>query len=65
MRPAGATNFKWSMADVDRIARYSVSGMSIDQICAALAGTKFASEPEEIEDLVGQAMRTRVYRLLA
>lgn len=61
MRPAGATNLKWSMADVDRVARLSISGMSIDQICADLAGTELESTQEEIEELVAAARRCNFY----
>jgi hypothetical protein len=61
MRPAGATNTKWSIGDVDRIARLSLSGMSTEQICADLEGTELESTPEEIEELVRDARRSNFY----
>lgn len=64
MRTAGANNFKWSMADVDRITRYSISGMSIEQICAAVAGTRLKSEPEEIEDILRQVAGSQQHRVI-
>lgn len=54
MRAAGELNLKWSMADVDRIARCAVSGMSVDQICADLVDTDLESTPEEIDGLLAQ-----------
>jgi hypothetical protein len=54
VRAAGELNLKWSMADVDRVARFSISGMSTDQICAALAGTRLESTPQEIDGLLAQ-----------
>ena len=47
-------NLKWTMADVDQIKRCSISGMSVDQICADLLGTELESTPEEIEGLLAE-----------
>jgi len=57
MRPAGATNTKWSIADVDRIARGYASGLSIEQICELLKGTKQESTIEEIRELLRQVRK--------
>lgn len=61
MRPAGATNFKWSMADVDFVVGLARSGRTTSEIVERLAGTRngggrrIEATPDEIRELCWQS----------
>jgi hypothetical protein len=66
MRPAGATNFKWSMADVDFVVGLARSGRTAQEIVERLAGgngpshglptfRRITATPEEIRELCWQS----------
>lgn len=48
-------NFKWSVADLDRIFADAHRGLAAVEICAKLEGTILASPPQEIIKLCDEA----------
>jgi hypothetical protein len=57
-------NFKWSMADVYRVAALARKGWTAKDICMELRGTKLASMPYEIVALMADMnIRVRFHRL--
>lgn len=47
-------NFKWSMADVDRVAALARRHYTAENICAELRGTTLESTPAEIVRLMAE-----------
>lgn len=45
-------NFKWSMAEVDRVAALARRHFTAENICMELRGTKLESTPHEIVALM-------------
>lgn len=52
-------NFKWTMADTDRVVRMAKAGWTAVEICAAFSD-KFEASPEEVIDIC-QNRRVFVY----
>lgn len=61
MRPAGATNFKWSMADVDFVVGLARAGRTSGQIVERLLGSRadggrrIMATPEEVREICWQS----------
>jgi hypothetical protein len=55
MRPAGATNLKWSMADIDFLVGLARSGRTAAEICERVSGRGIIASPEEIRELCWQS----------
>lgn len=51
-------NLKWTVEDIDRLARFALSGLSVEKICSILEGTRLESTPEEIERLLPDIRRS-------
>jgi len=45
-------NFKWSVADVDRVAALARKGWTAENICLELRGTALESTPSEVVRLM-------------
>lgn len=48
-------NFKWSVADVDRVAALARKHWTAENICMELRGTPLESTPAEIVKLMDEA----------
>jgi hypothetical protein len=61
MRPAGATNFKWSMADVDFVVGLARAGRTAQEIVDRVSGNRadggrrITATPEEIREICWQS----------